>query len=508
LCCERTRRVRFLTREGTRGRSGRFLLRRLAMHVVSPPLSSLLRAGLVRSGGRTQTYGVQPPRTRYAKSGDLNIAYQVVGDGPFDLVFAPGIISNVELAWEDEHWAGFLESLASFSRLILFDRRGVGLSDRVTGVPTLEERTDDVRAVLDAAGSEEAALFGSGDAGAMFSLFAASHPDRTAALVLLGTQPRWTRTHDYPWGFDESEARRWVEEPEERFSDPGYIREVVLRVAPTIADDEARLGWYMRLWKLSGASPGAVAAFRRMNLEIDIRPILPTIRVPTLVVQRTGDRFVPREVGAYVASQIRGAEYVELAGADFLPWFGDSSAVLESVRRFLTRAWQERADDVEHERVLTTVLFTDIVDSTARAAELGDRAWRELLTEHHALVRRQLVRFRGVEVDTAGDGFFATFDGPARAIRCACAIVEASDRLGLSVRAGLHTGECETIGDKVGGIAVHLGARVAASAAAGEVLVSRTVKDLVAGSGLEFADRGLRELKGIPGEWQLYAAEP
>jgi pimeloyl-ACP methyl ester carboxylesterase/class 3 adenylate cyclase len=452
---------------------------------------------------------VESPRTKYAKSGDVNIAYQVVGDGPHDLVYAPGIISNVELAWEEAHWGRFLERLASFSRLILFDRRGVGLSDRVAGVPTLEERADDVRAVLDAAGSDQAALFGSGDAGAMFALYAASHPERTSALVLLGTQPRWTRVDDYPWGFDAATARRWVEEPEERFSDPAYVRENVTRSAPTMAVDEALVDWYVRTWKLSGASPGAVAAFRRMNMEIDIRPVLPTIRVPTLVVQRTGERFVQREVGAYVASRIPGAEYVELPGVDFLPWFGDTEAVLEVVESFLTRAWQERAaQDDEPDRILTTVLFTDIAGSTARAAELGDRAWRELLTEHHALVRRQLVRFRGVEVDTAGDGFFATFDGPARGIRCARAIVEESSALDIGVRAGLHTGECETIDGKVGGIAVHLGARVAAAAAVGEVLVSGTVKDLVAGSGLRFSDRGVHELKGIPGEWHLYAAEP
>jgi len=451
---------------------------------------------------------VDSPRTRYARSGDLNIAYQVVGEGLFDLVFVPGLITNVELAWEEKHWASFLERLASFSRLILFDRRGVGLSDRVAGVTTLEERTDDVRAVLDAVRSERAAFFGSGDAGAMFSLFAATYPERTTALVLFSTQPRWKRADDYPWGFDDDESRRWVEEPEARFSDPSYVREVVMMVAPSIGDDDALIDWLVRTWKLSGASPGAVAAHRRTNLEIDIRAILPTIRVPALVVQRTGDRFVPREVGAYVADRIPGAEYVEVPGIDYLPWFGDSDAIIEVVERFLARVWQERAwEDAEPDRVLTTVLFTDIVDSTAKAAELGDRVWRELLTEHHAAVRRQLARFRGVEIDTAGDGFFATFDGPARAIRCACAIVDAALDLGVELRAGLHTGECETIEGKVGGIAVHLGARVAASAEPGQVLVSGTVKDLVAGSGLAFSDRGVHELKGIPGEWHLYAAE-
>jgi class 3 adenylate cyclase/pimeloyl-ACP methyl ester carboxylesterase len=451
---------------------------------------------------------VTAPRTLYARSGDLNIAYQVVGDGPNDLVYVPGLITNLELAWEEPRWASFLTRLASFSRLILFDRRGVGLSDRVTGVPTLEERSDDVRAVLDAVGSERAALFGSADAGAMFALHAASHPERTTGLVLFATQPRWTRADDYAWGFDADEARRWVEEPEQRFSDPEYIQDVVLLVAPSIADDESTLDWYRRMWRLSGASPGAVAAFRRMNLEIDVRAILPTIRVPTLVVQRSDDRFVPRDVGAYVASLIPGAEYVELPGKDYLPWFGDAESVASAVQGFLEGVWNERAwDDAQLDRVLTTVLFTDIVDSTAKAVELGDRAWSELLTQHHTVVRRQLARFRGVEIDTAGDGFFATFDGPARAIRCAEAIIDAGHGLGIELRAGLHTGECETIDGKVGGVAVHLGARVAALAEPGQVLVSSTVKDLVAGSGLRFADRGVRELKGIPGEWRLYATE-
>jgi len=451
---------------------------------------------------------VEQPQTKYAKSGELNIAYQVVGDGAFDLVFVPGLITNVELAWEESHWASFLERLASFSRLILFDRRGVGLSDRITGVATLEERIDDVGAVLDAVGSERAALFGSGDAGAMFALYAATFPERTMALVLFSTQPRWRRGRDYPWGFDEDEARHWVEDPEKRFSDPSYVKELVGRLAPSIAGDDPLLDWLARTWRLSGASPGAVAAFRRMNLEIDIRPVLSTISVPTLVVQRSGDRFVPREVGRYVAEQITGAEYEELPGEDFVPWFGDATAVVDVVERFLKRVCQERPwEDAEPNRVLTTVLFTDIVDATAKAAEVGDHAWRELVVKHHALVRRQLARFRGREVDTAGDGFFATFDGPGRAIRCACALTELIHEIGLDVRAGLHTGECETIEGKVGGIAVHIGARVAAEAAAGEVLVSSTLKDLVAGSGLRFRDKGIRELKGIPGEWRLYAIE-
>lgn len=340
----------------------------------------------------------------------------------------------------------------------------------------------------------------------MFALYAATYPERTTALVLFSTQPRWRRDPDYPWGFDEDEARRWVEDSERGFSNPSYIKEIALRFAPSIAGDDALLDWLARTWRLSGASPGAVAALRRMNLEIDIRPVLSTIAVPTLVVHRSGDRFVPREVGRYVAAQIPGAEYEELPGEDWIPWFGDAAAVADLVERFLTRVWQERPwEDAELDRVLTTVLFTDIVEATAKATEVGDQAWRELVVKHHALVRRQLARFRGREVDTAGDGFFATFDGPARAIRCACALTESVHELGIDVRAGLHTGECETIEGKVGGIAVHIGARVAAEARPGEVLVSSTVKDLVAGSGLRFQDRGMHALKGIPGEWRLYA---
>ena len=442
----------------------------------------------------------------YAKSGDLNIAYQVVGDGPDDLVFVPGLITHVELAWEEPHWAGFLEKLASFSRLIVFDRRGSGMSDRVPRPATLEERIDDVRAVLDAVGSERAALFGSGDAGAMFALFAATYPTRTSALVLYATQPRWRWARDYPWGFDDDRARRWTEDAERRFSDPSYMREMVKVMSPSVADDEQLVNWMVRTWKLAGASPASVAMFRRMNLEIDIRGVLPTISVPTLVLHRADDRFLPVAVSRYLASQIPGAECEELEGSSYVPWFDDADSVTSAVQRFLERVWHERAwEQAEADRVLATVLFTDLVDSTAKAVELGDREWTKLLGEHRTLVRRQLGRYRGREIDTAGDGFFASFDGPARAIRCADAIIEGSSALDLRVRVGIHSGECELVDGKLGGIAVHIGARIAAEAATGEVLVSSTVKDLVAGSDLEFADGGVRELKGIPGEWHLYA---
>ena len=441
---------------------------------------------------------------RYAKSGDINIAYQVVGEGPFDLVWAPLNTSHLGLMWEDARWAEFHHRLAAFSRLIVFDRRGVGASDRVLGF-SLEERMDDVRAVLDAIGSERAVLFGSGDGGAMLTLFAATYPERTTALVLFAMQPRWTWAPDYPWGFRPEEARRWVEEAEQRYADDDYLEELMGVYAPSVRDDEEQVKWMVRLWRLS-TSPGGIAAFRKMNLDIDIRHVLPSIRVPTLVLQRVDLGFVPREVGRYVAERIPGAAYEELPGADLMPWHGDTAAITGAVERFLTdvqaaRTWEEGEPD----RVLATVLFTDIVDSTAKAVELGDARWREFVREHHALVRTQLARFHGREVDTAGDGFLASFDGPARAIRCGCALRDGLGSLGIDVRVGLHTGECELIEGKVGGVAVHTGARVAAKAGPGEVLVSSTVKDLVAGSGIEFADRGSHELKGIPGEWRLYA---
>ncbi len=451
-------------------------------------------------------FGMPSGTTRYAKSGDVHIAYQVVGDGPQDLVFVPGIITHVELAWEEPRWAGFLERLASFSRLIVFDRRGAGMSDRVARPATLEERMDDVRAVLDAVGSERAALFGSGDAGAMFALFAATYPQRTSALVLYAPQPRWRKAPDYPWGFDDDQASRWVEDAAHRFSDPSYMRELVSGLAPSIANDEQLLNWLVRTWKLAGASPASVAMFRRMNLEIDVRNILPTIRVPTLVLHRAHDRFVPPAVGRYVASQIPGAEYQELEGSAWVPWFDDAESVASAVQGFLERVRAElAAEPPEPDRVLATVLFTDLVDSTVTATRLGDRAWVKLLQDHRALVRRQLARYGGREIDTAGDGFFATFDGPARAIRCARAIVDGSQALGATVRAGVHTGECEVADGRLAGIAVHIGSRVAALAQPGEVLVSSTVKDLVAGSGLEFRDAGAHELKGVRGEWRLYS---
>ena len=431
------------------------------------------------------------PETRYAKSGDVHIAYQVVGAGLIDLVLVPGFVSHVEGWWEEPLCARFLERLASFSRLILFDKRGTGLSDREAGVPTLEQRMDDVRAVMAAAGSERAAVLGISEGGAMSALFAATYPERTAALVLYGTF---------------AEFRSWVPTPQQfehflhAIDETWGTGQSLPRFAPSVADDPRIRRWWAR-FERAGASPGAAMALMRMNSEIDVRHVLPAIRVPTLVLHRTGDVTVDVEAGRYQAAHIPGAKYVELSGVDHLLFVGDSEATLDEIEEFLTGV----RPVAEPDRVLATVLFTDIVGSTKLAARLGDRRWRDLLDAHHAAVRRELARVRGREVKTAGDGFLATFDGPARAIRCAGAISATVRTLGIEVRAGLHTGEIELIGEDVGGIAVHVGARVAALAGPGEVLVSSTVKDLVAGSGLRFEDRGVRHLEGIPEEWRLFA---
>jgi class 3 adenylate cyclase len=435
------------------------------------------------------------PETRYAKSGDVNIAYQVVGEGAFDLVYVPGWISNIELMWEEPAHARLLRRLASFSRLILFDKRGTGMSDPVPvdRLPTLEERMDDVRAVMDAAGSERAALFGSSEGGLMSVLFAATYPARTQALVALAIYAKRIWSPDYPWAPKPDDRAAEIEAIERDWGGEMDIS----NLAPS-ADDafKRRAVAYLR----RSASPGAAVALLRMNTQIDVREVLPTIRVPTLVLHRVDDRDVHVEEARWIAAQIPDAKYVELPGDEHLIWAGDVDTVVDEVEEFLTGSRPLHGAD----RVLATVLFTDIVGSTKRAAEVGDRRWRELLEQHHAVVRRELERFRGREVDTAGDAFLATFDGPARAIRCACAIRDALGRLDLEVRAGLHTGECELIGDKVGGIAVHTGARVPSVAGAGEVLATSTVRDLVAGSGIEFEDRGEHELKGV-GTWRLYA---
>jgi len=440
------------------------------------------------------------PETRYAKSGDVHIAYQVVGDGPLDLVFVPGFVSHLEAGWLSPAIAKLRHRLASFSRLILFDKRGTGLSDRSSQIFTLEQRMDDVRAVMDAAGCARAALFGISEGGPMSILFAATYPERTTALAMFGTYAKRSWAVDHPFGWRDEEWAAFFANVERHWGTP---RGVDLNLmAPSIARDPRACEETAAAMR-AAASPGAVQALMQMNREIDVRKVLPAVRVPTLIVHRTGDMYIRVEHARYIAQHIPNAKLVELPGNDHLPWVGDSDVLLDEVQEFLTGVRR----GAEPDRVLATVLFTDIAGSTEKAAALGDRSWRELLEKHHAIVRRELGRFRGRELDTAGDGFLAAFDGPARAIRCAGAVIDAVQPLGLEVRAGLHTGECEVLGDKLTGIAVHIGARVAALAAPGEILVSGTVKDLVAGSGLRFGGRGAHPLRGVPGEWQLFAVE-
>jgi class 3 adenylate cyclase/pimeloyl-ACP methyl ester carboxylesterase len=441
------------------------------------------------------------PETRYARSGDVSIAYQVVGEGPPDLIHVPAI-SHLELAWEDASQARFLNRLASSCRLIMLNQRGTGMSDRVPGVPTLEMRMDDIRAVMDRVGSEQAVVFGLGDASPLCVLFAATYRERTSGLVLMNSSPRFVRSPDLPWLPTRAEIELTADEFERRWGEPAFMDEFLHTNNPSITDQER--GSFGRLLRFS-VSPGSAAAYVRMNLDVDVCHVLPSIRVPTLVLHRTGLRSWDIRSGHYLADEIVGPRLVELPGADFVPSLGDQEPMFSELDGFLRDVATGKLWEVEPDRVLATVLFTDIVGATARAAELGDRAWRELLQKHHETVRRELRRFRGREIDTAGDGFLATFDGPARAIQCAWAIRDRLGELGLEVRAGLHTGECERLDAKVGGIAVHIGARVVAEAQPGELLVSSTVKDLVAGSGIDFEERGLAELRGVPDRWQLYA---
>lgn len=433
------------------------------------------------------------PKTQYAKSGDVRIAYQVVGEGPFDLVFVPGFISNLDVAWEEPHRARVWTRLAAFARLIMFDKRGTGLSDRAVGVPTLEERMDDVRAVMDAVGSQQAALFGISEGGAMSVLFAATYPERTRALVLYGTYG-----HFSSWVVPPDKIDAALDRMEKNWGTGESLR----LFAPSVASDETfKLSW-ARFERL-GASPSAVVALMRMNSEIDIRPILPSIRVPTFIIHRQGDVRVNVEAGRFMARQIPNAKYLELPGIDHTLWTGETERVLDAVEEFLTGS----RSAIESDRVLATVLFTDIVNSTKRAETIGDRAWHDVLDRHNALVRREISRHRGHEVRTMGDGFLATFDGPARSIRCALAINEGVEALGLQVRAGLHTGEVEMADDDLSGIAVHIASRVATMAKPGQVLVSNTVRDLVAGSNIRFHDEGSHSLKGLTESVRLFAAE-
>jgi class 3 adenylate cyclase len=442
------------------------------------------------------------PETRYARSGDVHIAYTVVGDGPFDLVYIQGFVSHVELAWRVPAYADYLNGLASFSRFIFLDKRGVGMSDRVEGAPSLETRMDDVRAVMDAAGSARAAIMGVSEGVPMSLLFAATYPERVLALVLQAGAARFTWAPDYTFGERREETERWVRRALDEWGSPEFLEESVELLAPAYdAENRRAFAEYMRL----SASPGAVAALERMNMDIDARHVLPAVRAPTLVVTLTGDSEDIVLGSRYMAERIPGARLVEIEGAGHVPGPDAVGRFVTEIEQFLTAAIADQGPEPP-DRQLATLLFTDIVDSTTQMARLGDAGWRQLVERHHGLVRRELARARGREVDTAGDGFFASFDGPARAVRCAQAIAHGVHELGIDVRSGLHTGECELVDGKVTGIAVHTGARVAAHAEPGEVLVSSTVKDLVAGSGLEFQDRGVHELKGIPGEWRLYAA--
>jgi class 3 adenylate cyclase/pimeloyl-ACP methyl ester carboxylesterase len=439
------------------------------------------------------------PETQYARVGSLNIAYQVVGEGPLDLVLVPGWVSHVECAWELPPLARFLDRLASFSRLILFDKRGTGLSDRVpdTDLPGLDERMEDLRAVMDAAGSKTAALFGFSEGGNLAMMFAAACPSRVSALVTFGVFAKRIWSADYPWA-PTPEAR--AKEYEHIEHEWGRMMDLS-RVMPSMANDAAyckRVATYFR----RSASPGAAVTLLKMNTQIDVRELLPVIKAPTLVIHRTGDRDANVAEGRYIAARIPGARFLELPGDDHLPWIGDGDGVADEVAEFVTGA--RLPDDVD--RVLATVLFTDIVGSTERAADMGDRAWRERLGEHHRIVRQEIERWRGREINTAGDGFLAVFDGPARAIRCALAMHQRLASIAIPIRAGLHTGEVAVTDGDISGMAVNIGARVASSAGAGETLVSSTVKDLVVGADLAFVDRGVTPLKGVPGEWHLYAA--
>jgi len=439
------------------------------------------------------------PKTKYARSGDVHIAYQISGDGPVDVVWAPGTMSHLDLDWEIPRRALFLERFSKFCRLIRFDKRGTGLSDRPVKMATLEERADDIRAVMDDVGIERANIFGVSEGGSMACLFAATFPQRVNSLLVWGAQARWIASPDHPWGQTQEEHDQMVATINDdwpsfdyltgpgsglgRDADPAFIE---------------AFGRYMR----AAASPSAVRAYEIMNGQIDIRPILSSIQAPTLVMNRTGDPCARIEAARDMASRIPGARFKEYPGSSHSMMLDDMETILSDIQEFVTG----KRPIESYDRILATVLFLDIASSTERAAALGDIGWRNVLNSYYVIVRKELARFRGNETNTTGDAFLATFDGPARAIRCALAIAQGVKQLGIDVRAGVHTGECELMGDNIGGLAVHIGARIMARAEPGSVFVSGTVKDLVSGSGIDFQDRGVHELKGIPGEWRLFLA--
>jgi pimeloyl-ACP methyl ester carboxylesterase/class 3 adenylate cyclase len=435
------------------------------------------------------------PEVRFAHSGEVSIAYQVIGDGPIDLVLVPGWISNLDVFWEEPNIARFFRNLASFSRLILFDKRGTGLSDRITEAATLEERMDDVRAVMDAVGSSRATLLGYSEGATMSILFAATHPDRTAALILVGGYARRLRAPDYPYFTDRDQANKAIDAAAANWGGPVGIE---IRM-PSVVNDPIVRQWWAKYVRASASVSGA-AALQRMNIELDVRHLLPAIRVPVLVLHASRDRAIPIGAGRYIAERVPNAKFVEIDTADHFPFFEKSDEFLHHIQSFLTGS---STPEISESRV-TTLMFTDIVGSTQLAVEKGDRRFADVLEAHHGAVRAELARYRGQELDTAGDGFLASFDGPARAIKCAMAIVRSLGALGLSSRIGLHTGECEVREGRLRGIALHVAARVAALAPPRGVLVSQTVRDLVAGSGLKFSPAGSHALKGLPDEWTLY----
>jgi class 3 adenylate cyclase len=438
------------------------------------------------------------PETEYARRGELHLAYQVLGEGPPDILLLDQWFSHMDAQWDVAPLAEFRERLASFGRLIMYDKRGSGLSDPLAPdqLPTVEEWMDDVPIVLDAVASEKAAVITNLGGGIMATTYAAAHPERVASLILVDCFARFTAAPDYPFGASEEEVERTLEE-----ADLEMGRGLMLDLfAPSVAGDERLRRAWARYERLA-VSPGMTIATVRLLYSSDVRPVLPAIRVPTLVIHRAQGKGFPAEYGRYLAAHIPGARYAELPGVDNLIWAGDQDAIVDEIQGFITGVRPAPTP----KRVLATVLFTDIVDSTRKAAEMGDRAWRRILDEHFSVTRRQLDRFDGHQVKNVGDGVLATFDGPARGVRCAAAIRDGVAELGLDLRAGLHTGEIEIHPDDISGLAVHIGARIAALAGMGEILVSSTVKDLVVGSGLEFEDRGSRELKGVPGEWRVFA---
>ena len=446
---------------------------------------------------------MERPDVRYAVTSDgTHVAYAVIGDGPIDLVYSFGYLSNIDVFSEWPEHTALWRSLATFSRLIVFDRRGSGLSDRALpdGANTLEAGMDDIRAVMDAAGSERALLLGLQDGGMLCALFAASHPDRTIGLVVYGSAPKGAWSEDFPWSWRDEEWDRYLENLERTWGSPQQAEEQMQEVTGGLSASPAQVADWARMFR-SMASPGSAVAVERMLRDFDVRSVLPAIRVPALVLHAKDDQVEQLEAGRVVASAIPGARFVELPGSEHIPLWQNAERVVGEVRSF---AGSIRTEEAELDRVLATVLFTDIVDSTAQSAAMGDHAWREVKDRHDQLVRGQLTRYRGREIKTMGDGFLATFDGPARGIRSALAIANGARGLGIEVRAGLHTGEVTFEGDDVAGLGVAIGARVGAKAGASEVLVSQTVKDLVAGSGLGFEDAGEHDLKGVPDRWHLY----